>query len=194
MSYDPNPYDDKPLNVALDELFDRYSSRTVRQAIFAMAEARPVTFDEKEIVEDGTYAAADDGVSGYSTVVVNTGGGLNAWTKVSVVSGNNSVSVYNNEAEIECTTENNLYGTFANPLKKWVDKTSYPSLTVIFVPADDYEGLFMSNGTTKYSFTGDTVTPGDGYQYIAEINKMGDSYTMTKTNNRDMVGNVVTIV
>ena len=35
--YDPNPYDNVSLEEALRQLFNRYTPRTVRQAIFAMA-------------------------------------------------------------------------------------------------------------------------------------------------------------
>lgn len=34
---DPNPYDNVSLEEALRQLFNRYTPRTVRQAIFAMA-------------------------------------------------------------------------------------------------------------------------------------------------------------
>lgn len=37
--YDPNPYDDLTLEEALKQLFNRFTPRTVRQAIFTMAES-----------------------------------------------------------------------------------------------------------------------------------------------------------
>lgn len=71
MSYDPNPYNDKPLDEALQDLFDRFTPRSVRSAIFAMAGQAPATFSEKNITANGTYTAATDNVSGYSKVTVN---------------------------------------------------------------------------------------------------------------------------
>lgn len=71
MSYDPNPYNDKPLDEALQDLFDRFTPRSVRTAIFAMAGQAPATFTEKTITDNGTYIAATDNVSGYSKVTVN---------------------------------------------------------------------------------------------------------------------------
>lgn len=36
MAYDENPYDDVTLDEALQQLFDRFNDRTIRQAIFVM--------------------------------------------------------------------------------------------------------------------------------------------------------------
>lgn len=74
--YDPNPYDNVTVEEALKQLFNRFTPRTVRQAIFTMAENnKPATLIEKSITANGTYKAEDDSASGYSSVTVDVAGG-----------------------------------------------------------------------------------------------------------------------
>lgn len=75
--YDPNPYDNVTVEEALKQLFNRFTPRTVRQAIFAMAENnKPATLVEKSITENGEYAASADNADGYSSVTVDVPGGI----------------------------------------------------------------------------------------------------------------------
>jgi hypothetical protein len=74
--YDPNPYDNVTVEEALKQLFNRFTPRTVRQAIFTMAENnKPATLIEKTITENDTYNASDDNADGYSKVTVDVSGG-----------------------------------------------------------------------------------------------------------------------
>lgn len=74
--YDPNPYDNVTVEEALNQLFNRFTPRTVRQAIFTMAENnKPATLVEKTITENGEYTASADNADGYSKVTVDVAGG-----------------------------------------------------------------------------------------------------------------------
>ena len=58
--YDPNPYDNITVEEALTQLFNRFTPRTVRQAIFTMADALNVSdyFEVKvSFAADGTGTA-----------------------------------------------------------------------------------------------------------------------------------------
>lgn len=73
--YDPNPYDNITVEEALKQLFNRFTPRTVRQAIFTMAENnKPATLIEKSIAENGEYTASNDDADGYSKVTVDVTG------------------------------------------------------------------------------------------------------------------------
>lgn len=74
--YDPNPYDNVTVEEALKQLFNRFTPRTVRQAIFTMAENnKPATLIEKTVTSNDTYVATDDDADGYSKVTVDVAGG-----------------------------------------------------------------------------------------------------------------------
>ena len=52
-----------------------------------------------------------------------------------------------------------------------------PEGTITFTPDSNFEGIF--EGTTQISYTGDTLTPGDGYVYRLNYNAMR-GHTITK--------------
>lgn len=164
------------LDLCVERLGGEGNSKDIADSAekFAEKEDGTATFMTKTITENNTYNAADDGVSGYSSVTVNV---PFTWERITIYKG----QAVNNDSEFTLTFDSGLGNhTLVNPLTKYVNKSSYPSFSFAFTPAEDFDGIYRSNGTSKYSFTGDEVTAGDGYIYVAEINDMGSSYTMTK--------------
>lgn len=161
---------------------------------FADKEDGTATFTTKTITENGTYAASDDGVSGYSSVSVDVeqASFTSVFTCIPEIGqGNISARWYkliNNDSSTTNITEDAIsenvateYYTVLNPLKKGTCSFNHAFGVVVFTPAEDFDGLYKSSGN-KYTFTGDEVTAGDGYCYVAKITEYNHTYVMTKTN------------
>lgn len=145
------------------------------------------TLIEKSITKNNTYNAADDNADGYSSVDVDVSGGVE-FNKITAYVPQTSfhVDVINNtDSTIVETKWEYSACTFVNPLKKFTCGQS-AELKIVFTPANDYDGFYKRVGG-KISFSGDSVTPGDGYAYEAVINFMGNTYTMTKLSNAEGV-------
>lgn len=184
--YDPNPYDNVTVEEALKQLFNRFTPRTVRQAIFTMAENnKPATLIEKSITENGEYAASADNADGYSSVTVAVSGEphFNGVTTLIVNPGASYASRI-----MLCKSENGEYilsSVEPSPsiyiLLDPVVKVTVPApgTTITFTPDENFDGFYSTNGR-KMSHTGDEATAGDGmtYQYVTS---MGGN-TMTKTS------------
>ena len=54
MPYDENPYDDVSINEALDQISDRCTDRTIRQAAYAIA-TRNGSYDESALKHGNPY-------------------------------------------------------------------------------------------------------------------------------------------
>lgn len=192
MSYDPNPYDNKSLEEALDDLFNRFSPFTVRQAIFAMANnsssSTYATFAKKSIETNGAYAAADDGVTGYTHVNVNVPAvpdtsfimtygdftyGQTPMDPGTLSGKSNQVMVIfptNNEVRIDAVDDNVIY---ANAMicrecnKIVVDSWMY-NLDITFKASANFDGIY--SGDTKLTFTGPTIEAGKWYNALLNNN------------------------
>lgn len=184
--YDPNPYDNVTVEEALKQLFNRFTPRTVRQAIFTMAENnKPATLIEKSITDNGEYTASTDNADGYSKVTVNVPSSSGSTLKVVPIPNMNltgtSGSIYSpvsagifdimlgyNDAE--------AYGNAAylsQPASK-ITITTYDagSGTIYFTPAETFDGFY--HGDNEMSLYGDTITPGDGYAYKAVVDRTSE--------------------
>ena len=139
------------------------------------------TLIEKSVSENGEYNASSDNADGYSKVTVDVAS-INDWTRIltrMVYQGSSEIyqgDIYNNEAVVE----NGYGGSYANPITKFTTPQSFSILTVLFTPSSEYDGFYKKNGD-KYQFTGDEVTAGDRYLYVANINNNTGEYTMTKS-------------
>lgn len=164
------------LDLCVERLGGEGNSKDIAESAekFAEKEDGTATFMTKTITENNTYNAADDGVSGYSSVTVNV---PFTWERIRIYRS----TAVNNESEFTLASDSGLSSfTLVNPLKKFVDDSSFPSFSFAFTPAEDFDGIYRSDATSKYNFTGDEVTAGDGYIYVASINDMSSTYTMTK--------------
>jgi hypothetical protein len=147
---------------------------------------------DKTITENGTYAASDDGVSGYSSVSVDVSGGgqFVQATVYSLWDNGNAILPFlvsmvcpdnNKECEIE-----NTYGTYDCPnysitseVKK-ISLSGSPKMYVAFTPSSDFDGFYNYTGKIT-DLRGDTITPGDGKLYLADVRLTNNYATITKT-------------
>lgn len=187
------------LDLCVERLGGEGNSKDIADSAekFAEKEDGTATFMTKTITENNTYNAADDGVSGYSSVTVNVEQA--SFTSVltcipEINSTNQSIDarwykLINNDSSTINITEETVsedvsteYYTVLNPLKKGTCSFDHAFGVVTFTPAEDFDGLYNSRGN-KYTFTGDEVTAGDGYCYVAKITEYNSTYVMKKTNN-----------
>ena len=148
---------------------------------FADKEDGTATFTTKVITENGTYAASDDGVSGYSSVSVDV---ENSFKVIQTVGSGKTVKYYliNNEAN-DSTLQGEGLETidecFLNPVTKIICTNAYEE-HVTFTPAENYDGFYDTLGN-KITFTGDTEPiTNDGYTYYAVFANRDRIYTLTK--------------
>ena len=215
--YDPNPYDNVTVEEALKQLFNRFTPRTVRQAIFTMAENnKPATLIEKSITENGEYTASTDNADGYSKVTVAvTADKLNfkqvdfAYDGFSSSGYTTMVSVVRNELGLYDLTGGNVSssmppGTVSFRVKDdivcidpavriYVNVISSRSQTIIFTPSSEFEGIKSQYGSTLVAPS--AVTPGDNKTYKYVIPAKAESGTLTiSTSNLTFDNNGYKIV
>ena len=204
--YDPNPYDNVTVEEALKQLFNRFTPRTVRQAIFTMAENnKPATLIAKSIAENGEYTASTDNADGYSKVTVDVAGSsepLNfqqvmfAYNGFDTYGGTSRVSVVRNELGLydltngESSTPQGTgqFSTSGADLTLCIDPVvrlyifSHDSLgtKVIFTPASGFEGIFDQMGAKLVK--PEDVTAGDNRTYMYVMPKSSTSGTLTKSS------------
>jgi hypothetical protein len=154
---------------------------------------------DKTITENGTYAASDDGVSGYSSVSVDVAGEPTfSIERVSIapINPDFTAQFFSSSLFTILSSEDGLYEvsrdvlpmynagtvTFANPLKKFQFTDSTKEIAGIFTPADDYDGFYLPNGDKIPIKEGsDTITSGDGKGYIFKIiNEYGNRSVQIK--------------
>lgn len=187
------------LNIINKKLDDTQpDSRDIAEAVskFADKEDGTAILVTKTITENKTYKASDDNATGYSSVTVEveqasftsvltcipeintTNQNLEArWYKL-INNDSSTINITEETVSSEVATE---YYTVLNPLKKGTCLFSHAFGIVAFTPAEDFDGLYNSKGN-KYTFTGDEVTAGDGYCYVASITEYNRTYIMKKTD------------
>jgi hypothetical protein len=168
-------------------------SRDIAEAVskFAEKEDGTATFTTKTITENGTYAASDDGVNGYSSVSVDVGMNYNriitripisetVSTSVGIVNPSDSNGTFN----VVASTSGQLYNvsnfTLTSAATK-VNVTGAPGMRIVFTPSENFDGFYYGN--TKLTMNGDTVTNGDGKAYVADVSLMSNTVTITKGGN-----------
>ena len=145
------------------------------------------TTKSNKITDNGDYNIPNNDSTGFNDVSVDVAGGVE-FNKINVFVPRSSfhVDVINNtDSTIVETKWEYSSCTFVNPLKKFTCGES-AGLKIVFTPTNDYDGFYKRLGG-KISFSGNTVTPGDGYAYEAAIDFMGNTYTMTKLYNAEGV-------
>lgn len=159
---------------------------------FADKEDGTATFTTKTITENGTYAASDDEVSGYSSVTVDVDGGVgfNHIKTLTIYNGSGitSCEILNSDnGAYEYTSSNiNLQSdsiTAFSPLKtfEYIMTNNYSLFAIAFTPHSDFNpntaftilpaGSPPSGATIDSS--SDTITPGDGQRYVASLDIQG---------------------
>lgn len=133
------------------------------------------TLKEKSIAENGEYSAAsDDGVSGYSSVSVDVPFTFNKIEAYGDTNGRTIIiNVDSDEVTVNPMTDSGA--SFSRSIKKLIISGSAPKHTWIFVPTNDFDGIYK--GENKLIFTGDTIVPGEGV-YKATIDEMGGTRTI----------------
>lgn len=161
---------------------------------FADKEDGTATFTTKSITENGTYAASDDGVSGYSSVTVDVAGGASyPYSGIAVPSSmvpsqaasTYGMSIYNPiDGDGNYKVAGTPGGIYAlQPLKSC---TFYPfsgiTIPIYFTPTDDFDGFYYTENPVTGEIVKLTVddsraaiVPGDGHLYRATV----DTTTVT---------------
>ena len=209
--YDPNPYDNVTVEEALKQLFNRFTPRTVRQAIFTMAENnKPATLIEKSITDNGEYNASADNADGYSSVTVDVptedsyvylayGTFTNNWPNPSTIStfvGDVGVlKVDDGNAVVDCVPRDHsgreivisyiiINGT-VNTIN--ITRGGYPVSLSFKAGANISE--FTVLGTTVVP-TGAEITAGNWYNAL--IQRVNGNFTVTVEMNNNLERTVVT--
>lgn len=168
-------------------------SRDIAEAVskFADKEDGTATFMTKNITENNTYNAADDGVSGYSSVTVNVASNFNILktmkpygTDLTPVYIRSSDGIYNfNNYPTDMSSSFVLIDPVIRVINSYGGQGWGSNPTFTFTPAENYDGFYSSNSSgepnIKFEFTGDEVTSGDGKTYSANLNFGPSEYTMT---------------
>lgn len=172
---------------------------------FADKEDGTATFTTKSITENGTYAASDDGVSGYSSVTVDVAGGASfAFTYIPFCTLTNGT--YNTEYACDLPDANGEHNvTFsyseqtdpthigsgshilATPAVKVNVTTDIAGGQICFTPDINFDG-FYKNGSKK-TLTGDTITPGDGKLYRMDYDGYSNTWAITKFDSITIINN-----
>ena len=161
------------------------SVRKLAEKVGAETNGRDITDQINKINKhlDETALGGRDIAEAVSKFADVESGGVE-FNKINVIVPRTSyhVDVINNtDSTIVETKDEYSQCTFVNPLKKFTCGES-AGLKIVFTPTNDYDGFYKRLGS-KISFSGNTVTPGDGYAYEAIIDLMGNTYTMTKLYN-----------
>ena len=156
---------------------------------FAEPDCEKAKLITKDITENDTYNASDDGADGYSSVTVDVESSFN---KISTVyskgsgygKSNTPLIIYRStNGEYDFSNESQPEGVYrlcADPVKKI--KTWGP-VNIEFTPSEDFDG-FYDNNNTKLVPTGDTITVGDGKTYIfAQISDSSTPPSIVKYND-----------
>ena len=187
------------LDLCVERLGGEGNSKDIADSAekFAEKEDGTATFMTKTITENNTYNAADDGVSGYSSVTVNVpSGGVDVgFSSIPFITGSSTLTIYscsfnmneNGEFDVVLDTgaSDKKYGSSAilsQPATKVNIETHIPSGSITFTPAETFDGFYDSSGTNKYELSGDEIVPGDNKVYILDINGMMKTYSVTKTD------------
>jgi hypothetical protein len=158
-------------------------SRDIAEAVskFADKEDGTATFTTKTITENGTYTASDDGVSGYSSIIVNIE------NRIHYITYNMNYGVYallcSANGEYDPGTSgvlDTLSGcVLCDPaVSIEVGNTICSSYT--FTPGESFTVTAYGNPVT---LSGDTVTPNDGKEYSLSVGSGPDGqprYTISK--------------
>ena len=128
----------------------------------------------KTITVNDTYTALDDDLDGYSSVTVDVPFTFNKIMAYGDTSGSTVIiNVESDEVTVNAMTDSGA--SFSRPIKKLTISGSSPQHTWIFVPTNDFDGIYK--GENKLTFTGDTIVPGEGV-YKATIDEMGHTQTI----------------
>lgn len=184
--YDPNPYDNVTVEEALNQLFNRFTPRTVRQAIFTMAENnKPATLIEKTVTSNDTYVATDDGADGYSKVTVDVagGGGGGSFNALGVSNfgwmfgaptfnySGQCILMHSNDGNYKITLTipggiTTVCVYLLDPAND-INPLNIEEGKVIFTPGPNIR--FINDAGEQLPVSGDEVTPSDGKIYILDI-------------------------
>jgi len=162
-------------------------SRDIAEAVskFADKEDGTAILTTKTITENGTYTALDDDLDGYSSVTVDVDTSFNSVVVPNITAGQDyfgKVAVYrssNGEYTPPYDQGDPLLITLVDPVKKVI--AGAPGMTITFTPDEDFDGFYSTNGN-KLPYTGDEVTPGDGYTYRFIASMGGNTMKKWTTN------------
>lgn len=183
------------LDLCVERLGGEGNSKDIADSAekFAEKEDGTATFMSKTITENNTYNAADDGVSGYSSVTVNVPTPTDAFSVMILPSGYTlpdsnrcAVLVPDNNGVLKFATgmpsgESAPYAFASKPVSKTIG-TMDVEVALFFTPAESFDG-FYSAEENLYTQEGDTITPNDRYIYHVLISAMRGKATVTKTSS-----------
>lgn len=160
----------------INKHLDSAGSSNIAEAVskFADKEDGTAILTTKTITENGTYNASDDNANGYSKVIVDVPFTFNKIFTYGTEGGFTAIiNVQSDEVTVNAQDDNG--SSFSRPIKKLTILGSAPSHKWVFVPTDDFDGIYK--GENKLTFTGDTIVPGEGV-YQATVNEMMGTQTM----------------
>lgn len=132
------------LDLCVERLGGEGNSKDIAESAnkFADKEDGTATFTTKSITENGTYAASDDNVSGYSSVTVNVSGGV-GFTKMGIY------AIIRNEEDDGCARESI---TFINNTETSVDVSELRTDSIIVInPVDELKVRPLASVGAGYS-------------------------------------------
>lgn len=190
------------LDAIVKKLDDTYTdSKDIAEAVaeFSKNDGPDARLDTKSITENGTYAALDDDLDGYSSVTVDvtelpkysmassvtvtrSGGvdtvtiGRTAAALWPIASGEFTLRY---KANYDYTTDPDTFVLLA-PASKIQDAIISPAVKILFTPSADFDGFYTESGD-KLTLTGDEITPGDGKTYVFyRLSYANDNYISKK--------------
>lgn len=158
---------------------------------FADKEDGTATFTTKTITENGTYAASDDGVSGYSSVTVESEPYFNEITvSVPANSGASNYSLnlvrlhYSSNGEYVARTDTQVFtAVCCTPASKIDVSNVLADTKVIFTPGENFDGFYV-NGE-KIVTSGDEITnPSANDTYIGVMGYAGNPIVIAKKTSQ----------
>lgn len=155
------------LDLCVERLGGEGNSKDIAESAekFAEKEDGTATFMTKNITENNTYNAADDGVSGYSSVTVNVSGGASEFIATITVEISDNMSIVCDKTYSEVITAINN-GDFVKFYISGLDEEPYIALGFINYPDEalliTYAGEYQSHtltGLSMFEFKSDnTIT------------------------------------
>ena len=135
---------------------------------------------DKTITENGEYLPAQDEATAYSKVVANVPPGFNKWTL-----GYDTTIVHSNNGIYDISSLTNQTIILSEPVVKIINTGSNPVgiMTIKFTPAENFDNIYAGDTVYPETYTGDTITNGDGKIYYFNRNISTGNTVEKKTNN-----------
>lgn len=163
------------LDLCVERLGGEGNSKDIAESAekFAEKEDGTATFMTKTITENNTYNAADDGVSGYSSVTVDVDASFNE-IKTRYVTPDNSRLLLLRTKTGTYTYDKNVSNAtviLCDPVSAVYGLSYFDTGSFTFTPASDFSGFYIGDSESggSWTLTGDTITPGDGKLYTLNI-------------------------